>query len=306
MFALFVAVMYAGFPMTVLSQLTTGPMLDVIAPADRIGYVQGLNNAAMNFGMAIAPWLFGILADTTTTNIAIITGICISLIAALINSRLMCDTRFGKMKPLPPTSKRVLEGEDEDFVQSVLDGGSAVDQAKLLEINLERIKQGKSVLVPRIRTYEEDKNLGLDGLKGSATEVFERRMEIDDRILTAISDGEKHNHTVDEFCDMLNAGLYSDPQTMESAKNEIGQWVGDYLQDVGYNPHTASVVLKQLVLTAFPPIKMEEEFTPENLETALVNQRRVYGTYLDLHEKEEQEHWSLGTTLATAPPVFYS
>lgn len=42
-----------GFPFTVLSQLTTGPMLDSIAPEDKIGYVQGLNNASMNFGMAI-------------------------------------------------------------------------------------------------------------------------------------------------------------------------------------------------------------------------------------------------------------
>ena len=40
----------AGFPFTVLSQLTTGPMLDVIAPKDKIGYVQGLNNSSMNFG----------------------------------------------------------------------------------------------------------------------------------------------------------------------------------------------------------------------------------------------------------------
>ena len=39
-FGFFVFVMYAGFPFTVLSQLTTGPMLDVIAPEDKIGYVQ--------------------------------------------------------------------------------------------------------------------------------------------------------------------------------------------------------------------------------------------------------------------------
>lgn len=45
-FAAFVFVMYAGFPFTVFSQLTTGPMLDVLAPEDKIGYVQGLNNAA--------------------------------------------------------------------------------------------------------------------------------------------------------------------------------------------------------------------------------------------------------------------
>lgn len=40
-FAFFVIVMYGGFPFTVFSQLTTGPMLDVIAPEDKIGFVQG-------------------------------------------------------------------------------------------------------------------------------------------------------------------------------------------------------------------------------------------------------------------------
>lgn len=39
-----------GFPFTVLSQLTTGPMLDAIAPEDQIGFIQGLNNSSMNFG----------------------------------------------------------------------------------------------------------------------------------------------------------------------------------------------------------------------------------------------------------------
>lgn len=35
-FGLFVFVMYGGFPFTVFSQLTTGPMLDVIAPEDKV------------------------------------------------------------------------------------------------------------------------------------------------------------------------------------------------------------------------------------------------------------------------------
>ena len=64
-FGFFVAVMYGGFPFTVFSQLTTGPMLDAIAPEDKIGFVQGLNNSAMNFGMALAPWAFGELRKSS-------------------------------------------------------------------------------------------------------------------------------------------------------------------------------------------------------------------------------------------------
>ena len=43
----------------------------------------------MNFGMALAPWLFGLLADGTTTQVAIGVGIGISFLAALINSPLV-------------------------------------------------------------------------------------------------------------------------------------------------------------------------------------------------------------------------
>ena len=68
-FGFFITVMYAGYPFTILSQLTAGPMLDAVAPADKIGYCQGLNNASMNFAMALAPWLYGLLSDATSTKI---------------------------------------------------------------------------------------------------------------------------------------------------------------------------------------------------------------------------------------------
>ena len=56
-FAFFVFFLYAGFPLTVISQLTTGPMLDIIAPIEKRGYVQGLNSTVMNFGLAVSPWV---------------------------------------------------------------------------------------------------------------------------------------------------------------------------------------------------------------------------------------------------------
>ena len=104
-FGMFVFVMYAGFPFTVFSQLTTGPMLDAIAPEDKLGYVQGLNNSSMNFGMALAPWAFGILADLAGTNVAIGTGIAFSIAAAMANSPLMWHSIMGKQKPKPPLAQ---------------------------------------------------------------------------------------------------------------------------------------------------------------------------------------------------------
>merc|ERR1711988_550580 len=60
---LFVFALYFGFPFTALSQVTTGPMLDAIAPEDMKGTVQGANNFAMNIAQAGAPFLLGLLGD---------------------------------------------------------------------------------------------------------------------------------------------------------------------------------------------------------------------------------------------------
>ena len=54
---LFITVLYVIYPFSVLSQLTTGPMLDAIAPDDQKGLAQGINNAVMNFVMALTTTL---------------------------------------------------------------------------------------------------------------------------------------------------------------------------------------------------------------------------------------------------------
>ena len=82
-------------------------MFDIIAPEENHGYVQGLNNVAMNFGMALAPWLFGLLTDSAEMNMAIWMYIAISLFAAAINSSLMYKKEFGPIPKPIPASKRV-------------------------------------------------------------------------------------------------------------------------------------------------------------------------------------------------------
>ena len=103
-------------------------MLDIIAPVDKIGYVQGLNNSAMNFGMALAPWLFGLLADATTTDTAIWTGIGISWLAAVINTPLMWRKAFGPAKKPVPKDKRPLAGENTDLIGEAL--GMSIQSGK--------------------------------------------------------------------------------------------------------------------------------------------------------------------------------
>ncbi|KAL3915986.1 MAG: hypothetical protein SGARI_008065, partial [Bacillariaceae sp.] len=74
----------------------------------------------MNFGMAVAPWLFGMLADATTTDTAIWTGIGISWLAAVINAPLMRKKAFGPAEKPVPKDKRPLAGEDQDLIGEAL------------------------------------------------------------------------------------------------------------------------------------------------------------------------------------------
>lgn len=303
-FAAFVIVLYAGFPFTVFSQLTTGPMLDVIAPEDKIGYVQGLNNAAMNFGMAVAPWMFGLLADAVGTNPAIWAGIGISLLAAAINAPLMFNPLFGKSEPLAPRSKRAFEGEDSEFVEQALQGEFVAPEV-LFEVNYNRAIHNKAIIVPKVKSYEEDKD-SLPELMSHATEMFQFKMEMNDRILSELADPRSERDAT-EFCGFLNTGLYGNEEVVQEHTDDLGRWIGAYLKDKGYNPHTQSLVIKQMVLSAFPPVREEQEYTPENLEETLVKTRRVMNYYLEAQDKPKRNYtWSSVLGNGGGAPVFYS
>ena len=62
-FGVFVALLYACFPFTVISQLSTGPMLEATSPPEKRGFCQGCNITVMNFGAAVSPFVLGVISD---------------------------------------------------------------------------------------------------------------------------------------------------------------------------------------------------------------------------------------------------
>lgn len=94
-YCIFVTVLYVAFPFTVISQLSTAPMMDRITPLDQRGYVQGLNMATMNLASAVGPFLYSLLYDYTNIHVTLYTAVGISGAAAIINSALIKDARFG-------------------------------------------------------------------------------------------------------------------------------------------------------------------------------------------------------------------
>lgn len=289
-FGFFVFVMYGGFPFTVFSQLTTGPMLDVIAPEDKLGYVQGLNNAAMNFGMAVAPWLFGVLADATTTNTSIWIGVGISFLAGVINAPLM---RLSEMGPPPkpvPYEDWIVQSESANLTEENL-SDEHVPPVLLYQINRERRTLNKPFILPRVKSYAEDKDK-LNELRANAVDNYRFRHALQDQVLAELT-APNRRFDVDELCDLLNTAIASgDPDEISKSTSDLGQWIGDYMQGNGYFPHVNSLLIKQMIMSTFPSITTESKATPENIEETLVRSRTIMGKYRD-HEEKKHGKYSL-------------
>ena len=282
----FVVTTYVGFPFTVISQLSTGPMLDLIAPAEKRGYVQGLNSTVMNLGTAIAPWILGILADTTTTDIAIWAGAGISFWAAFVNAPLMKQPGMGFPPKELPLSHRPLQFEDKKIVEKIL-RGDYVPGAVRDKINDERVKNGQPYLVPRTTSYEQDKTKGLDELRRNAYSEFaylrarnhERLVGLASRRSTITE--QENEVQLTHILRKVNESLSMVDETeVDNVHKQLGEWFAHYIKDSGYYAHVSPVLVKQMILAAFPVLTPDKQFTADNLEQFLVNEERVHAQYM--------------------------
>ena len=244
----------------------------------------------MNLCVALVPWLFGMLADAVSTNAAIITGICVSVLAAVVNAPLMWNPLMNKQVPKPPPQKRILKGEDEEIVQKLL-RGSFVDPELQLQVAKLRAESGLPAVVPRVRAYAEDKENNLGELSREASAAFKFRRDVADRILASLASGKQDSDGLkfsrEELVQFANTmrGDDQDQIIIDQATSDLGTWVGEYLADNGYSPHTTSVLMKQMLMVAFPPLINGPEVTEENLEEYLIRQRRLMNGYVEQKKK---------------------
>lgn len=271
-YASFITVLYIGFPFTVLSQLSTGPMLDAIAPINQRGYVQGLNIAVMNFATAISPYLLGELSDNVGIKEAMWTCICVSFAAALINIPLTRSPVLRRKKKIPKYSRH-LYGEDADFVKLAMEG-EWVPLKELEELNEERMKKGEPLLVVPYKKYEEDKtNLPL--LQRQAYDDFQY---LKNRTVEYLNDLE----TLEKKKEIIEQLYHSRPPQKEqdALARALSQWFTDYLVDAGYFMEDSPHLYKQMIMAAFPPLSDGGELTPDNIEQFGINYIRVLNKYL--------------------------
>mmetsp|Transcript_7928 Transcript_7928/g.12222 ORF Transcript_7928/g.12222 Transcript_7928/m.12222 type:complete len:466 (+) Transcript_7928:932-2329(+) len=268
----FVVFLYAIFPFTVLSQLSTGPMLDRLSPVERRGFAQGLNITVMNFANAVAPWLFGTFADAAGINTTLWTAIGISILAALVNLPLSFIPELKKKEHVD--YQQALGLEDHELVDRAL-SGEWVPAKFLQDINESRLRQGLPLLVPPCHEYDEDKDR-LEEIKKHAKEDFAHLRE-----RAYIYLNELHEPETREL--IIKNSKKSVPHRGEIDKSaeDIGRWFGQYIKDNGYLLDGGSpTTMKQMIMKAFPTITKDKEFTDENVDQVLLRFIAVANDYL--------------------------
>lgn len=278
-YGIYVALMYLGFPLTVLSQLSTGPMLDRISPPNKKGFVQGLNTTTMNFGMAVSPWIFGMLADSLGINTTIWICIGISFLAAAANAPLMFVKEMKpKGKPLPEY-KRPLHGEDKDLLEKAL-RGEWVPPEKVWDLNFQRMRDGHDFLVMPYRPYADDKATGsLCHMKMHSEENFKFWSDTMLRIVGT------EDITDEQMRQQLVEAVHKSRPPVDERKKlaaDLGQWFADYMYDAGYQMDLNPVMFKQFIMSAFPRIMIssdQNELTMENIEAVTLRFAKVYNHF---------------------------
>ena len=271
----FVVFLYMIFPLTVVSQLSTGPMLDKLAPAGRRGYAQGLNITVMNFANAVAPWALGTFADKAGISATLWTAIGISLLAALVNLPLSFAPDLKLAVKEEPDYQKATELEDKELVERTM-RGEYVPARFLADLNDARRRHGLPFLVPPVAPFKEDKPR-LAELRKHGKEDFEFwRMRAYEYLAEIDQPGKAR-----ELAKEINESSPSQ-EDQDKQGQDLGLWFGEYLKDSGYlldGGHPT--IFKQMIMKAFPLINADHEVTEENIEKSILRYLVATNRFLD-------------------------
>mmetsp|Transcript_16172 Transcript_16172/g.36970 ORF Transcript_16172/g.36970 Transcript_16172/m.36970 type:complete len:688 (-) Transcript_16172:1697-3760(-) len=283
-FGIFVALLYACYPFTVISQLSTGPMLEATSPPDKRGFSQGCNITVMNFGAALSPFVLGVISDNLGTPVAIWICVAISFLSAFANVPLMWVDGCNVPKKPVPMERRPLLGEDEEVVQKILKG-EWVDTEILDQVNEERFLKGRPYLFVRPRPYEDEKH-ELDLLRKRTKSDFLYHQRKTREYLCMLN--ERSSDDLATLCNQYNLSMRpTNEDEVESINSDVGKWFISYLKDNGYAPHMDSTLIKEQIMLAFPHVSDGGDVTPESIEENLLRTERVFTRAIEMEGMDE-------------------
>ena len=112
-FTLYTCIIYLGFPLTVISNMTTGPMLDRITPVEKKTVIQGVMVSLVEGIQATFNIVLGLVADQNGNSYLMWICFSVSIAAAIVNLPLVFDPMLGKTAA-DRKDKAVPEDIDED------------------------------------------------------------------------------------------------------------------------------------------------------------------------------------------------
>jgi len=273
----YVIFLFAINPFTVLSNLSTGPMLDRLAPHDRRGFVQGINVTVMNVARSASPFALGAYADAVGTTWCMWTCVFISIFAALINVPLIFTPVLSVHKAVEPKDVggdyKILDKEDSDQVDSVMQG-DWVPLKLLAELNGHRFDAGLPFLLPPVRSYADDKP-NLCTLYKHAAEDFEYQ-HFRQYYYLSLQDTPQGKRDIVEHLRQSCPPI----DVQQARAKDLGEWFADHMHENGYFLDGGQItLLKQMIMHAFPRVNVDGELTEENLTETTTRFAKVLNEY---------------------------
>ena len=251
-------------------------MLDRIAPLEKKAFVSGVNKTIYDFSSSVTPVLFGWISDTYGSGLAQWICVGLSVLAALVNVPLLFNPRLGK-----PAAKsdEAVASTDEATLQDLLGSGKYLPIKDQRNLNETRKKNGQPSLRMQVGKYDSGALQELREMSTQELKFFNETTETDLANLHADPSAKR------EYVDAWRSNRL-DHEAFSQMKKEMGEWVTDYLEDIGY--FTAldhAQVLKMLLIKSLPPISEEADVTEENVEQLLVNSSRLINNRIEPESK---------------------
>jgi MFS family permease len=210
---IYLAVYFIGFPLTVISQISTGPMLSAIAPPSKRGYVQGMNSAVMQIGMSLGSLGVAQLGASKGIETMMYTCVGLSAVAAMVNFPLTKHPKMGPPpKKAPPAAEEGAKGKPH-----------WVSAESVHEMNMAALAKGETLPYVPYGSFEDDK-ADLDTLEVRAHSDFQFMEATYAKLLSQCQDPAQGAELVKGF----NLARTS-AENQAKAKAELGQWFSEYL-----------------------------------------------------------------------------
>lgn len=285
-YGLFVGVLYLAFPLTVISQLTTAPMLERIAPPDKRGHVQSLNATFLNIGLAVGPLLLGLLADSFSFEVCFYTAAAISVFAAMVNAPLAFDARFKASRQVTMVEKESEAMMGDDEIAEMAKAGHWVPRRELTECNRKRQQQGQSPIMAWFGRYNPDEDTVSQTTRKQ--HVLSDYLFYKNQALGYLCDTMEDKDRR-ELCVALNNENENTGQDEKDARRvEMGEWIAEYLEDNGYTAEIPPSLIKHLIMRSFSPLnKTSGLYTEANCQERLEGKLKFLNNFRDIQDEAE-------------------